>query len=70
MMEFLLASSSVVIEVDGGCCCLSDGSRKWKPEMFEQRLAWLGQFFEHWPDFLIAQLEGGQGSTARGGHDE
>jgi len=59
MVEFLLASSGVAIEFDGGCCCLSDGRVRWRPEAFEQNLAWLGRFFERWPEFLVRQLEGG-----------
>lgn len=68
MMEFLLASSGFVVEVDGGCCCLSDGRARWRPEAFEMNLSWLGRFFEHWPDFLLEQLEGGSGGATGGGH--
>ena len=60
MMEFLLRSSAFVIELDGGWCCLSDGRTRWQPEAFEQNLAWLGRFFEQWPDYLLEQLEGGR----------
>lgn len=59
MIEFLLASSGFIIELERGWCCLSDGRTRWEPGAFEQNLAWLGRFFEHWPDFLLEQLEGG-----------
>jgi len=57
MMEFLLASSSVAVEIDGGCCCFSDGSTRWQPAAFERKLAWLTRFFELWPAYLIEQLD-------------
>lgn len=58
MMEFLLASSPVMIELDEGYCCLSDGRVIWEPQAFEQNLAWLNRFFEHWPEYLLETLEG------------
>lgn len=58
MMEFLLRSSPAMIELDGGVCCLSDGRTRWQPAAFKQNLAWLGRFFEQWPEFLLEQLEG------------
>ncbi len=59
MMEFLLASGGCAVEFDAGCCCVSDGRAQWRPEAFEGHLGWLGRFFEHWPEFLLEQLEGG-----------
>ena len=29
-------------------------------DAFEMNLSWLGRFFEHWPEFLLEQLEGGR----------
>jgi hypothetical protein len=57
MMEFLLAGEAATIDIEYGRCCLSDGRRRWAPGQFEANLAWIGQFFDHWPDHVKAQLE-------------
>lgn len=64
MMEFLLGSSPFVVEVDRGCCCLSNGQARWSPAEFEPNLSWLGRFFEQWPEFLLEQLGGGVGRVS------
>ena len=57
MMEFLLAVRPVMIDIERGRCCLSDGGRCWKPEGFASRIAFLREFFDRWPDHLTASLE-------------
>ena len=56
MMEFLLAGTPATIDIEHGRCCLSDGRSRWEPHAFEQHLAWLGQFFDRWPDHVKAEL--------------
>ncbi len=56
MMEFMLRSSPQLVEYDKGWCLLSQGGRRWTPEAFETNLAWLGRFFEHWPEHLMKDL--------------
>ena len=57
MMEFLLAGTPANIDIEHGRCCLSDGRGRWEPHAFEQHLAWLGEFFDRWPDHVKASLE-------------
>ncbi|MHC4273032.1 MAG: hypothetical protein ACYSUR_05125, partial [Planctomycetota bacterium] len=59
MIEFLLAGTPGAIDIECDRCCLSDGRRRWSPEQFEQQVAWLRQFFDHWPDHVKATFEGG-----------
>jgi hypothetical protein len=59
MMEFLLAGNPGAIDIEYGRCCLSDGRRRWEPQQFEANLAWLRQFFDHWPQHVKASLEDG-----------
>ncbi|MHC4768301.1 MAG: hypothetical protein ACYTEI_06280 [Planctomycetota bacterium] len=57
MIEFLLAGNPGAIDIEYGRCCLSDGRRRWEPQDFEANLAWIGQFFDHWPQHVLASLE-------------
>jgi hypothetical protein len=56
MMEFLLGEDSPTVEIERGWCCLTAGST-WSPAEFEQRVNWVGKFFEHWPTHLVADLK-------------
>ena len=58
MMEFLLAGDAPTVDIENKRCCLSDGRRRWQPEQFEQKLAWLRQFLDLWPDHVITTLKG------------
>lgn len=60
MMEFLLATRPPPVEVEQGCCCVSDASRTWSPEQFAVNVRWAGEFFAQWPEYLKSDL------TARG----
>jgi membrane protein implicated in regulation of membrane protease activity len=55
MMEFLLAEDSPAVEIDGGCCCMTDGST-WSAVEFNQRLHWVVKFFDLWPRHVVADL--------------
>jgi len=57
MIEFLLAGNPPAIDIEYGRCCLSDGRRRWEPQQFEANLAWIGQFFDRWPQHVLASLE-------------
>ena len=57
MMEFLLASEPLMLDLEGGALCISDGSRCWDPAGFEQQIAFVRQFCELWPRHLLATLE-------------
>jgi len=57
MMEFLLRGDPPTVDVENGCCCMSDGSRTWSPDQFRATLAWAGRFFELWPNHVVCQLE-------------
>lgn len=56
MMEFLLATRPPPVEIEQGCCCVSDASRTWSPEQFAQRIRWASEFFSLWPDYLKSDL--------------
>ena len=58
MMEFLMAHDNRVIDIENGRCCMSDGRHRWEPQEFEERLLWIQQFFDLWPEHLTAQLRG------------
>lgn len=58
MMEFLLIGDPPTIDIERGRCCITDGSRRWKPHDFKHRLRWLTEFFDRWPDHLTTQLDG------------
>jgi hypothetical protein len=64
MMEYLLASNPPVVDIEGGRCCIVDGTRRWSPEEFRSRLAWLTEFFGRWPTHLTRTLDGVAGTTA------
>jgi hypothetical protein len=57
MMEFLLQTSPPAIDIEHGRCCLSDGSKRWEPAEFRAMLAWAKEFFGHWPQHVVAELE-------------
>ena len=52
-----MAGEATGIDLERGRCCLSDGRRRWTPEQFEPKIAWLQEFFALWPDHVTASLE-------------
>jgi hypothetical protein len=57
MMEFMLSSEAAAVDIERDRCCLSDGRKRWKPEQFEQKLVWVRQFFDLWPEHVMDRLE-------------
>ena len=57
MMEFLLKTAPpTAIDIESGCCCLSDGSNRWEPEEFRVMLEWARAFFGQWPGHVVQEL--------------
>ncbi|MFT5424965.1 MAG: hypothetical protein ACI89L_002768 [Phycisphaerales bacterium] len=63
MIEFLMRSNPPTIDLENGRLCLSDGRSQWSPAQFEQTIAWLEDFFEQWPEFLLTELDRKSGRT-------
>lgn len=59
MMEFLMATRPLPIDMENGRIMLTDGRRRWKPVEFQQQLQWIEQYLGHWPRHLVDRLEGG-----------
>jgi hypothetical protein len=57
MMEYLLAKRALLIDIERGRCCSSDGHASWRREDFESGVRFLRGFFDLWPDHLTAQME-------------
>jgi len=57
MLEFLLAESPGIIDIENGRCCISDGRSRWKPEEFEAEIDFLLRFLAQWPEHLTKTLE-------------
>lgn len=57
MMEFLMQSNPMTIDIEHGRMCLSDGSRRWDAEQFKQQLNWMQEFFERWPKHVKVDLD-------------
>lgn len=57
MMEFLMAGRGPVLDMAQGAICLVDGTRHWDPGEYKNKLAYLQQFFDLWPEHLLAELD-------------
>jgi hypothetical protein len=57
MMEFLLAEKPPMLDIENGALCLSDGSRRWTPEQYEQNIALVRRFCDLWPRHLVKDLD-------------
>ncbi len=57
MMEFLLAAQPPMLDIENGALCVSDGSRRWDPHGFRDRLAFVAKFCELWPRHLVKDLD-------------
>lgn len=60
MIEFLLATKPGLIDIENSRICLTDGYATWPQERFEGALGWTLKFLEHWPDFVVKDLEEGK----------
>lgn len=57
MMEFLLAESPPMLDIEDGALCLSDGQRRWEPQRFRDEIAFVRRFCELWPRHLVKDLD-------------
>jgi len=57
MMEFLLYSRPLTVDIQSGVCCFTEDRKCWSAEEFESRLGWATEFFEHWPRHLTSTLQ-------------
>lgn len=64
MMEFLLASPGLGIDIERNECCMTDGRRRWDPQQFRDMLAWSGRFFALWPRHVLDDLSSRSGVNA------
>jgi len=60
MIEFLLETKPGLIDMENSRICLTNGLSTWPAERFEGSLGWTLKFLEHWPDFVIKDLEEGR----------
>jgi hypothetical protein len=65
MMEFLLERRGPAIDLASGAVCVIDGTRRWSPEEFRDRLAFVQRFFELWPEHLLSGLDARRAETGR-----
>lgn len=56
MIEFLLAQKAPAIDLENSRLCLTDGQSQWRPDEFERQLAFARQFFDLWPEHLLAAI--------------
>lgn len=52
MMQFLLDSNSLPVDMAGSSLLIADGKQRWSADEFRSRLAWVREFFEYWPKHL------------------
>jgi hypothetical protein len=57
MMEFLLAETPPMIDIEYGALCLSDGQRRWQPDRFRDEIAFVRRFCDLWPRHLLKELD-------------
>ena len=57
MMEFLLAETPPMIDIEHGALCLSDGQGRWDPDRFKSEIAFVRRFCDLWPRHLLKELD-------------
>lgn len=57
MMEFLLAERPPMIDIEGGALCIADGTRRWTPAQYDQKIEFVRRFCALWPRHLLQGLE-------------
>jgi len=60
MIEFLLATSPGLIDIEHSRICLSDGTSVWRAPRFAGAFDWTRQFLDLWPDFVVKDLTEGR----------
>ena len=53
----LYGDSGDALDVAQGAICFLNATRRWEPGQFRSNLAYLQQFFELWPEHLLAELD-------------
>jgi hypothetical protein len=62
MMEFLLARPPQPLEFAGSWCIITNGSSRWTPGQFRDAAGFAGEFFGHWPEHLVRDLDARRGA--------
>jgi len=57
MMEFLMTGDPPTVDIENTRCCISDGRRRWETVEFRQKLAWITEFLDHWPEHVLVALQ-------------
>ncbi len=57
MIEFLLESKPGLVDMENSRICLTGGYACWDAPRFESSLEWATSFLEHWPEFVIEDLQ-------------
>ena len=57
MIEFLLRSGPLMLDIENGALCVGDGAKKWPAATFRAVVAFVQQFCELWPRHLVKDLE-------------
>tara|TARA_R110000737_G_scaffold251825_2_gene261221 strand:- start:15899 stop:16681 length:783 start_codon:yes stop_codon:yes gene_type:complete len=60
MIEFLLETKPGLVDIEHGRICLSDGYSVWNADRFGASLGWILKFLEHWPGFVVEDLQEGK----------
>lgn len=60
MIEFLLETQPGLVDLENCRICLSDGYSAWGADRFGASLDWTLKFLEHWPAFLVKDLQEGK----------
>lgn len=56
MIEFLLASNPLMLDIENGALCVSDGSKRWEPGAFRRQIEFVRKFCDLWPRHLVKDL--------------
>lgn len=57
MIEFLLQTDPLMLEIEDGALCVSDGQRRWDAAAFRRQIGFVRQFCELWPRHLVKDLD-------------
>jgi len=57
MMEHLLATNPLPLEIGESVCCISDGSKHWQSEDFARQVNQAVEFFSLWPEHVTSTLQ-------------
>lgn len=60
MIEFLLETEPGLVDIERGRMCMTDGYNTWPADRFGASLDWSQRFLEHWPGFVVNDLQEGK----------